>query len=114
MHARAPRTPRTPTGAGSSALYDGCSTCTRPRSSRSTGPSRWGWRDGPDAGLLALDALADERSLRGFHLVPAARGDLLARAGRTAEARAALEQAAALAPTEQEKRQLRRRSAGLA
>ncbi len=73
-----------------------------------------GMAHGPDAGLLALDALADERSLRGFHLVPAARGDLLARAGRTTEARAALEQAAALAPTDQEKRQLRRRSAGLA
>jgi RNA polymerase sigma-70 factor (ECF subfamily) len=70
-----------------------------------------GMAHGPDAGLRALDGLADERSLRGFHLVPAARGDLLARAGRTTEARAALQQAAALAPTEQERRALRRRAA---
>ena len=40
---------------------------------------------------------------------PAARADLLTRAGRTAEAVRAIDQAIALAPTEQERRQLGRR-----
>jgi RNA polymerase sigma-70 factor (ECF subfamily) len=42
--------------------------------------------DGPDAGLAAIDPL----DLEGYHLWHAARGDLLARLGRTDEARAAL------------------------
>jgi RNA polymerase sigma-70 factor, ECF subfamily len=72
-----------------------------------------GMADGPDAGLAVLDSLAGNGALRGFHLLPAARGDLLARAGRVAEAAAELEDAARLAPTEQERRQLRRRREGL-
>ncbi|HEX5562299.1 MAG TPA: sigma-70 family RNA polymerase sigma factor [Nocardioidaceae bacterium] len=69
--------------------------------------------DGPHAGLAALDALAEDRALRGFHLLPAARGDLLARAGRTTEALTELREAARLAPTERERRQLERRRAEL-
>jgi RNA polymerase sigma-70 factor, ECF subfamily len=72
-----------------------------------------GMADGPDAGLAVLDSLAGNGSLRGFHLLHAARGDLLARAGRVAEAGAELEDAARLAPTEQERRQLRRRRESL-
>ncbi|RTL68123.1 MAG: RNA polymerase sigma factor [Pseudonocardiaceae bacterium] len=52
-------------------------------------------RDGPAAGLALLDALRDDPRLRGGHLLPAARADLLRRLGRTDEAaaeyRAALE-----------------------
>ncbi|MGD9990550.1 RNA polymerase sigma factor [Pseudonocardia sp.] len=52
-------------------------------------------RDGPAAGLAVLDELRDEPRLRGGHLLPAARADLLRRLGRTGEAaaeyRAALE-----------------------
>ncbi|HKG48850.1 MAG TPA: DUF6596 domain-containing protein [Actinomycetales bacterium] len=68
-----------------------------------------GMRDGPLAGLAALDALAGDARLAGYHLLPAARGDLLARAGRPTEAVTALEHALALAPTDQERRQLTRR-----
>ena len=68
-----------------------------------------GMARGPAAGLEALDELAGQRVLAGSHLVPAVRGDLLARAGRDAEAVRALDQAARLAPTEQERRALARR-----
>ena len=72
-----------------------------------------GMRDGPHAGLVALDGLAQDERLREFHLLPAARGDLLARAGRRSEAVAAMDQAIRLAPTEQERRQLARTAAAL-
>jgi RNA polymerase sigma-70 factor (ECF subfamily) len=68
-----------------------------------------GMKDGPQAGLAALDALSEDTRLTDYHLLPAARGDLLARAGRRAEAVAALDHAIALAPTDQERRQLARR-----
>lgn len=51
---------------------------------------------GPAAGLTLVDALADEPSLAGYHLLPAVRGDLLARLGRSAEAGAEFERAAEL------------------
>ena len=37
---------------------------------------------GPAAALRMVDALADEPTLRGYHLLPSVRGDLLARLGR--------------------------------
>jgi RNA polymerase sigma factor (sigma-70 family) len=43
---------------------------------------------GPEAGLELVDSLADEPALRGYHLLPSVRGDLLVRLGRPAEARA--------------------------
>ena len=42
---------------------------------------------GPQAGLELVDSLADEPALRGYHLLPSVRGDLLVRLGRLAEAR---------------------------
>jgi RNA polymerase sigma-70 factor (ECF subfamily) len=63
--------------------------------------------DGPLAGLKAIDAVVPE--LPNFHLVPAARGELLARSGRTAAARDELDRAIELAPSERERRQLTRR-----
>ena len=51
---------------------------------------------GPAAGLELVDALTSEPSLRGYHLVPAVRGDLLAKVGRSEEARREFERAAAL------------------
>ena len=65
-----------------------------------------GMAEGPAAGLLLLDGLADHPALQGLHLLPAARADLLARAGRTKEAQAEAQRAIALAPTEQERQQL--------
>jgi RNA polymerase sigma factor (sigma-70 family) len=52
--------------------------------------------DGPAAGLALVDDLAAEPALRGYHLLPAVRGDLLVRLGRRAEARPELERAALL------------------
>jgi RNA polymerase sigma-70 factor, ECF subfamily len=66
-----------------------------------------GMSDGPLAGLRAIDGVVPE--LPNFHLVPAARGELLARSGRTAEARDELDRAIELAPSERERRQLTRR-----
>ncbi len=51
---------------------------------------------GPAAGLAIADALAAERSLQSYHLLPSVRGDLLAKLGRAAEARAEFERAAEL------------------
>ncbi|HEY1604489.1 MAG TPA: sigma-70 family RNA polymerase sigma factor [Allosphingosinicella sp.] len=50
---------------------------------------------GPEAGLLLVDAIADE-ALPSYAPLPAARGDFLFRAGRRAEARAEFEAAARL------------------
>jgi RNA polymerase sigma-70 factor, ECF subfamily len=62
--------------------------------------------DGVPAGLALVDEIAASGRLDGYHLLPATRADLLRRAGRTAEARAAYEEARALAPTETERRYL--------
>ena len=51
---------------------------------------------GPAAGLERVDALAEEPALRGYHLLPSVRGDLLRRLGRLKEARAEFERAASL------------------
>jgi len=51
---------------------------------------------GPAAGLALVDALMSEPSLTGYHLLPSVRGDLLMKLGRTEEARAEFERAAAL------------------
>ncbi|MGR6965227.1 RNA polymerase sigma factor [Geodermatophilus sp. URMC 61] len=67
---------------------------------------------GPAAGLAIVDALTDVPALRGYHLLPAARGDLLLRLGRTAEARAEFEQAAGLTRNERERALLLDRAAG--
>jgi RNA polymerase sigma-70 factor, ECF subfamily len=49
---------------------------------------------GPEAGLELVDSLADEPALRGYHLLPSVRGDILVRLGRLAEARNEFERAA--------------------
>lgn len=64
---------------------------------------------GPAAGLALLDALAADRRLAGYHLLPAARGDLLRRLGRTAEAAEAYRQALDLAGNGPERAFLNRR-----
>ncbi len=45
-----------------------------------------GLRDGPDAGLAALDLVAHDQRLARSNLVATVRADLLRRAGRAAEA----------------------------
>ncbi|TLW93386.1 RNA polymerase sigma factor [Saccharomonospora piscinae] len=66
-------------------------------------------RDGPEAGLVLLDELADEPRLRGYHPYPLARADLLRRLGRGSEAAAAYREALELAGTEPERAHVRRR-----
>src|SRR5690606_18225010 len=52
--------------------------------------------EGPAAALPLVDALTDVAALRDYHLLPSVRGDLLARLGRTREARAEFARAASL------------------
>lgn len=65
---------------------------------------------GPEAGLELVDALGDEPALRGYHLLPAVRGDVLVRLGRLVEARAEFERAAELCENERERELLRSRA----
>jgi RNA polymerase sigma-70 factor (ECF subfamily) len=67
---------------------------------------------GAQSGLDHLDALGD--ALDGYHLHFSVRGDFLAKLGRTAEARAELERAAALTPNTAERNLLLARAEALA
>ncbi len=69
---------------------------------------------GPQAGLAILDAVAAEPALAGYHLLPSARADLLAKLGRSAEARAEFERAAALTRNQRQRERLLARAAKLA
>jgi RNA polymerase sigma-70 factor (ECF subfamily) len=64
---------------------------------------------GPAEGLAIVESLADSGELRGYHLLPAARADMLRRLGRNPEAASAYEEARDLARTEAERRYLERR-----
>lgn len=66
---------------------------------------------GPATGLELVDALAADSSLKGYHLLPSVRGDLLAKLGRMDEARTEFERAAALARNERERTLLLERAA---
>lgn len=64
---------------------------------------------GPAEGLAIVESLADSGELRGYHLLPAARADMLRRLGRSQEAALAYEEARELAGTDAERRYLERR-----
>ena len=66
---------------------------------------------GPQAGLDILEPLTAEPSLQSYHLLPSVRGDLLAKLGRTAEARAEFERAAAMTRNAREQTLLLARAA---
>jgi len=68
---------------------------------------------GPANGLRIVDQLVSAGALRGSHLVPSVRGELLARLGRTDEARAELQTAANLTANERESAVLRAKVASL-
>ena len=55
-----------------------------------------GMADGAAAGLRAVDAIAADPALASYHLLPSIRGDLLAKLGRSAEARREFERAASM------------------
>jgi RNA polymerase sigma-70 factor (ECF subfamily) len=70
-----------------------------------------GMAEGPEAGLALLDALTADGALAGYHLLPAARADLLRRLGRRAEAADAYREALDRCGTDAERRYLTRRLA---
>ena len=94
---------RRPTGCGSRRSTRRSRGLRRRRSSSSTARSRSGWRSARRPALELVDALADEPALRDYHLLPSVRGDLLAKLGRDAEARAELERAATLTSNARER-----------
>lgn len=69
--------------------------------------------EGPGPALVLVDRLAGEPALRDYHLLPSVRGDLLARLGRTAEARAEFDRAVTLTRNQRERDLLTARLAGL-
>ena len=66
---------------------------------------------GPAAGLALVDALTAEPALKGYHLLPSVRGDLLKKLGRFDEARTEFERAAEMTRNAREQVLLRQRAA---
>jgi RNA polymerase sigma factor (sigma-70 family) len=73
-----------------------------------------GMASGPAAGLALVDALTSEPALKGYHLLPSVRGDLLAKLGRFDEARGEFERAASLTRNGAERKLLLDRAAACA
>ena len=66
---------------------------------------------GPAEGLRLADALTGEPALKGYHLLPSVRADLLAKLGRHAEAQEEFQRAASLTKNIAERRLLLQRAA---
>ena len=73
-----------------------------------------GFAEGPERGLAVVEAIAGTPSLASYPQLPAVRADLLARLGRTDEAREAYEQAAALSGNGRERGVYAAKAAALA
>ncbi|WP_309073482.1 RNA polymerase sigma factor [Paenarthrobacter sp.] len=69
---------------------------------------------GPASGLQLVDAIADRGALKGSHVVPTVRGELLSRLGRPSEAKVALLEALELCSNAAERFALERKIAELA
>ncbi|HYV57274.1 MAG TPA: hypothetical protein VE911_07010, partial [Candidatus Nitrosopolaris sp.] len=70
------------------------------------------WRsEGPAAGLQLLDALGNHPELARYHLLPAARAELLETLGRLDEARAEFQRAASLTQNARQRERLEARAA---
>lgn len=67
---------------------------------------------GPASALRIIDALAEGGALRGYHLLPATRGEVLLRLGREEEARSEFAVAAALAGNDRERALLEQKARG--
>jgi predicted RNA polymerase sigma factor len=72
-----------------------------------------GMAAGPAAGLEVVDRLSSDRTLAGYHLLPAVRGDLLSKLGKMDEARAEFERAASLTRNARERDLLLERAAAV-
>jgi RNA polymerase sigma-70 factor, ECF subfamily len=68
---------------------------------------------GPEPALRLVESLSSEPALRDYHLLPAIRGDLLAKLGRDDEARAEFERAAGLTQNARQRAMLEGRASGL-
>jgi predicted RNA polymerase sigma factor len=68
---------------------------------------------GPLAGLAITDALVADATLKHYYLLPAVRGDLLEKLGRSEEARAEFERAATLTQNSRERELMRKRAAAI-
>ncbi len=66
---------------------------------------------GPAQALVIVDALVEDGSLASYHLLPSVRGDLLAKLGRSGEAKAEFERAAAMTKNAREREFLLGRAA---
>jgi RNA polymerase sigma-70 factor (ECF subfamily) len=66
-------------------------------------------RDGPEVGLMHIDAVLEHGELANYYLAHSARADMYRRLGRTAEARASYEKALALTQQEPERQFLQER-----
>jgi RNA polymerase sigma-70 factor (ECF subfamily) len=94
-HARA-RTPDATDWTRISALYDELAKITPSPIVDLNRAVAVGMAYGPAAGLEIVDALTGEPTLKTYHLLPSVRGDLLAKLGRSDEARDEFERAASL------------------
>lgn len=65
---------------------------------------------GPSFGLQIVDELSAEPSLKGYHLLPSVRGDLLVKLGRFDEARTEFARAASMTRNDREKELLLNRA----
>ena len=102
-----------PTGRGSPRSTTRSPSSRRRRWSSSTARSRWRWRSARRPGSSSSTRCATSRRSQGYHLLPSVRGDLLAKLGRTDEARAELKRAAELTRNERERALLLERAAAL-
>jgi RNA polymerase sigma factor (sigma-70 family) len=101
-HARA-LTPEATDWARIAALYDALSQLLPSPIVELNRAVAMGMAYGPQEGLALVDQLLEEPLLRNYHLLPSVRGDLLAKLGRHAEARAEFERAAGLTRNERER-----------
>jgi RNA polymerase sigma factor (sigma-70 family) len=101
-HARAPTAGATD-WAGIAALYDALAQATPSPVVELNRAVAVAMAFGPAAGLAIVDTLVDEPALKSYQWLPAVRGDLLSRLGRSDEAREEFLRAAQLAKNEREK-----------
>jgi predicted RNA polymerase sigma factor len=101
-HARA-RTPEATDWARIAALYDALSSVAPSPVVELNRAVALGMAYGPQTGLELVDQLVAMPSLKGYHLLPSVRGDLLAKLGRPDEARTQFERAASLTQNERER-----------
>ncbi len=109
-HARAPTVAQTD-WARIVALYDALAQVAPSPVVRLNGAVAVAMAFGPAAGLEVVESLQGEASLQDYHLLPAVRGDLLARLGRFDEAQEAFLQGAQLARNARERTLLLDRAA---